>query len=80
MPINERDHQAGEWVTALLSQWIPEARSLPPEFWEHLGAGLRELGLALELLGEHLERRSSDNPWLVLYESFMEGHRRVGRE
>ncbi len=69
-----------EWLVTLIQWLIREGYSLPPAFWEHLGRGLQELAEALRILAEHVPDATDSPLWLRLYETFMEGDQRLGRE
>lgn len=67
-----------EWLTQGLRGMLQAAgvRPLPPEFWQHLGAAVRELGQALQVLSDHLRDDVLNPPVLREYEEVM--RRRTG--
>lgn len=55
---------------------LPE--DLPPEFWEHMGKGVEELGRALSIYVAHAQPSSLPDTLIQMYEEIMSGPMRVG--
>ena len=54
-------------------------RPLPPEFWQHLGQAMCELGEALHILSTHLRAETGSSDLLDTYERLMDAGIRLGQ-
>ncbi len=69
-------HLLMESLFNLAHDFFPE--DLPPEFWEHLGKGLEEIGRALAIYAEHAKVPPLSDPLIRAYEELMNQPIRVG--